>query len=77
MKKPLPPAQRKAIDLLKQARRDRDGYCGLMWTHPVAEVEDGTAWIYFRTALLLERKKLVELDYRFGRVKLLRAGRAA
>jgi hypothetical protein len=62
---------KKALELLKRANEDEDGYSGLMWTEVVAKVEDGTAWIYFRTALALERRGLVELDYQFGRVKAL------
>jgi hypothetical protein len=66
----LSPAQREALELLHRAERDPDGYSGVMMTDPPQSVQDGTAWIYFRTALALERRGRVELDYRFGRVKL-------
>jgi hypothetical protein len=66
----LSPAQREALELLGRADRDPDGYSGLMMTEPPQGIQDGTAWIYFRTALALERRGRVELDYRFGRVKL-------
>jgi hypothetical protein len=66
----LTPKQKLTLDLLKLAKKDEDGYTGLMWTEPIYRIEDDTAWIYFRTALSLEKKGLVELDYRFGRVKL-------
>jgi hypothetical protein len=49
-----------------------NGYDGTSWDECDAL---GIAWIYFRTALAMERRGIVELDVRFGRVRLLdRAG---
>jgi hypothetical protein len=73
----LTPAQNVALQLLAQATPDEDGYQGLMWTEKGARLEDGTAWLYFRTCLALEKKGGVILDYRFGRVRTTTKGRLA
>jgi hypothetical protein len=70
----LTPAQRRARDLLRECDAYADGW-GIMVSPGPTTAEDGQAWIYFRTALAMERRGIVELDVRFGRVRLLdRAG---
>lgn len=70
----LTPAQKRAVAALREQEAISDptweGW-GVMLTTYGSRVEDGQARIYFKTALVLERKGVVELDYRFGRVRLI------
>jgi hypothetical protein len=70
MTRPLSAAQRKAIATLKACDAYADGW-GIMVSPGPTTQEDGQAWIYFRTALSLERRGLAELDVKFGRVRLV------
>lgn len=63
-------AQRRARDLLRACDAYADGW-GIMVSPGPTQSQDGQAWIYFRTALAMERKGVVELDERFGRVRLV------
>ena len=62
--------QRLALDLLQKASRDQDGYSGLMMTGPDYKIEDGTARIAWQTCEALARRGLVEIDRKFGRVRV-------
>jgi Flp pilus assembly protein TadD len=75
----LTAAQRRAVQALRmQLALDQaapanyetwEGW-GVMLTEYGNRVEDGQARIYYRTALALEKKRVVELDYQYGRVRL-------
>lgn len=66
----LTAAQALAVKCLRKGDGYADGW-GVMVTNYGSRVEDGQAWVYFKTALALEAKKVVELDTRFGRLRLL------
>jgi hypothetical protein len=66
----LTPAQKLAVKCLREGDDYDDGW-GIMVTNFSSRVEDGQAWIYFKTALRLEAKGVVELDTRFGRLRLV------